>query len=340
MLITGFADYVNPIGHPFLSNAGLVFPVFMLINFAFLVFWTIFKPKWALIPFLGYVVCYAPVRTYIPLNVTRDVPSGAIKVLSYNVWSFAHDDSSEHYHNPIIDYIGEQDADIVCLQETNTDPRTKEYLDSTMNMRYKYNDVSQLAPSGDRISLYSKFPILSTEQVKYESVGNLSMAYRLKIGRDTVLVINNHLETTGLSLEDRAQFKEMLKGDLNRQKVKKQSSRLIDQLAYASGVRAPQADSVAKYIREHSDMSVICCGDFNDGPLSYSHRVISKGLTDCYVATGNGPGISYHYNGFFVRIDNIMCSEDWQPYKCEVADKIKNSDHYPIYCWLKKRANP
>ena len=71
--------------------------------------------------------------------------------------------------------------------------------------------------------------------------------------------------------------------------------------------------------------------------LSHAHCTIAKDLTDCYIASGNGPGISYHRGGFFVRIDNIMCSDDWEPYECKVDDKIDVSDHYPIICKLKMR---
>ena len=60
-------------------------------------------------------------------------------------------------------------------------------------------------------------------------------------------------------------------------------------------------------------------------------------LTDCYVATGRGIGLSYNQKGFYVRIDNIMCSDDFKPLGCKVDSKITASDHYPIYCWLKMK---
>jgi hypothetical protein len=187
------------------------------------------------------------------------------------------------------------------------------------------------------ISVYSKYPILSKEHIPYKSVGNHSAAYQLKIGRDTVLLINNHFETVGLSMEDKEQFKSLVKGDLKKGSAKVESKRLIDKLGEASAIRAPQAEAVARYVSQHSNESIILCGDFNDGPLSYVHRTLARNLTDCYKATGNGPGISYHYGGFYVRIDNIFCSNDWVPYGCKVDNKIKASDHYPIVCWLKKR---
>ena len=90
-----------------------------------------------------------------------------------------------------------------------------------------------------------------------------------------------------------------------------------------------------KYVAEHSRYPTILCGDFNDSPISYTRRVLAEELTDCYVATGRGIGLSYNQKGFFVRIDNMMCSGSFEPYKCTVDDKIAASDHYPIYCWLK-----
>ena len=36
MLFVGFSDRFNPVNHQVLANAGLVFPVFLAINFGFL----------------------------------------------------------------------------------------------------------------------------------------------------------------------------------------------------------------------------------------------------------------------------------------------------------------
>ena len=35
MLLVGYSDRLNPIKHQVLANAGLVFPVFLIINFGF-----------------------------------------------------------------------------------------------------------------------------------------------------------------------------------------------------------------------------------------------------------------------------------------------------------------
>jgi len=43
MLLVGYSDRLNPTDHPMLSTVGMTFPIFLLINMAFLFLWLIFK---------------------------------------------------------------------------------------------------------------------------------------------------------------------------------------------------------------------------------------------------------------------------------------------------------
>lgn len=337
MFLVGFGDYINPSAHPYLANIGLSFPFFLIVNFLFLLFWLVFHSRNAWIPILGYLVCIVPLRIYFPINWRSSAPDGAIKVLSYNVLAFAPLTVDENGKYPVLEYIRSSDADIVCLQEALMDNVRKETVDSALS-HYQYRDTTSLTgpTASNAIAIYSRFPILSKERIMYESAGNGSVAYRLKIGQDTVIVINNHLESNHLSYHDRAQYKRMIKG-MEKDTVREESKKLIAKLGDALKIRCRQADAVADYIKKHQNESIILCGDFNDNPISYAHRTIAKRLNDCYVRSGCGPGLSYNEKGFNVRIDNIMCSSDWKSFNCRVDSKIDASDHYPIYCWLKKR---
>lgn len=337
MLAVGHADSLDPTRHPMLSNAGLAFPVFLVLNLAFVVFWVVFKMRWVVIPLAGFLLCYGPVRRYCPLNIPHDPPADAIKVLSYNVWYFVGWDYPGGASNPILDYICEQDADIVCLQESATNEITQAKFDSVFAPVYQYRDTVK-RESGECITLLSKYPIVGKERIPYASRGNISAAFRVRIDGEEVLVINNHLETTGLSVEEKTQFKSMVKGQLEVDTAEITSKQLVHKLGRATAIRAAQAEAVARYVADHSDMPIIVCGDFNDSPISYVRRTIAQGLSDCYVETGNGPGISYHHNAFWVRIDHIMCSPHFEPIACRVDHSIEASDHYPIVAWLKKPA--
>ena len=335
MLGAGYSDRLSPATFPMGAVAGLAFPVFIVLNFAFLVMWLLFKAKAAIIPILGFIVCYSPIRTYCPLNIGKEQPSDALKVLSYNVWYFAGWADRNHAENPILHYIREQNADIVCLQEAGYSEVGQGVVDSLLNPVYPYHDTIR---SGryDIMAIYSKFPIHSKEHIDYASVGNLSGAFKLLVGGEEVLVINNHLESIGLHSEDKTHFRNILNGHLETDTAGRATRLLVGKIAQAAKIRSHQADAVARYVAAHRHMPIILCGDFNDGPISYSRHTIAKDLTDCYVETANGPGISYHDNGFYVRIDNIMCSKHFEPYACRVDNHIKASDHYPITCYLKK----
>ena len=338
MLVIGYSDRINPIAHPLIANVGLLFPIFLLINIAFLVFWLIFCKRGALISLGGLIVGYGPISNYAPLNMPTAAPEGSIKVLSYNVFYYnTWTDLSQPCE--IADYILQQDADIVCIQENDAAADKYQKIDSMMAEKYSYRDRSEAKnpDGGDALGLYSKMPIVGKEYISTEKDTHNAIAYQVKTGeKDTTLVIAVHLQTTGISLEDRTRFKMILKGDINGEETKQTTRRLWSSLSEATVKRAPQVNGVVEYIAEHKGRSIILMGDFNDSPISYVHRKVANELTDCYVATANGPGVSYYYNGFYVRIDNIMCSDHWKPYECKVDNSIKASDHYPIVCKLKR----
>lgn len=335
MLAVGYSDHLNPLEHHLLSQMGLTFPIFLFINLCFLLFWLLFYRRGVWIAVAGLLLCYVPVRKYTPINMPVDPPQGSIKFLSYNLLAFSSLIGEPDGYNPALRYISTSGADIICLQEGLCGGVTPQELDSAM-ASYAYHDSTPSNNKNDLLRIYSRYPILRRQRIQYASNGNLSMAYWLHIGRDTVIVINNHFESNGLNKIDKDGFKSMVKGKLETDSVKRESRRLLDKLITAGRKRAPQAEAVARFIAQHKGTSMIVCGDFNDTPISYTHRTVARGLTDCYVASGLGPGISYHLSGFYVRIDNILCTPDWKPYGCKIDNKIGASDHYPIYCWLKK----
>ena len=335
MLLVGFTDYAYPPDHPYIATAGLLFPLFLVLNLGFLVFWLLFKRRMALIPVLAYAAAFVPIRVYMPINHRPEPPEGALKVLSYNVRGYASTPAHGNAVGEIFDYIRQSGADIVCLQEDLPGGRDiRERLDSI----YPHSDTVSIVKNGAKtnaLGVYTRFPIVRKERIWYESDNNGSAAFYLKVGRDTVLVVNNHFESTHLSPDERKRYKDILKGEVGKDTARKESKKLLHKLGEAAKKRAPQADTVYNYLKKHSRYPIILCGDFNDNPISYTRRMMAKDLTDCYVATGRGIGLSYNQKGFFVRIDNIMCSEHFKPYKCTVDSKISASDHYPIYCWLK-----
>ena len=341
MLLAGYSDRLNPEQHPILSVLGMTFPVFLLVNLLFLFLWLTIKWKKAWIPIAGFAAAYVPITLFMPVNMRQEVPEGTIKLISYNVCTYGGNYKYENGFDTVFGYLERQKADIVCLQEDVDSWRR--YVFIKYAKIYPYNDTTMLqnnALTYNCVGIHTRFPIIRKERIWYPSNTNGSVAYYLNTGKDTLLVINNHLEGTHLSESERNNYKRMLRGKMERDTAKAESMFLIEKLGNNNAKRAVQADIVHRYIEEHRQYPTIVCGDFNDTPISYTRRTIAQGLTDCFQTTGKGLGLSYNQKGFYFRIDHILCSPDLQPYNCEIDDDMDASDHYPIICHIKMRENP
>ena len=345
-LWVAYSPYIQPVSHPALACLGLTFPIFLFIEVAFLLFWLLIQQyKAALIALLGLLLGYGPIRTYLPIRMSSDeVPEGSFKLLSYNIMGF---DGCKRVKggNPVLDYLLESQADILCLQEyvTMNHPYLSQGdVDKVLSPHYPYPRICSVCDRpgfGNQIALYSKFPILSGRSVLSKGSANGFAVFELVVQGDTLTLIGCHLESNKLTAEDKAVYTDMLK-DPEKEKVKSGLRLLVSKLAEATALRAPQADAVAAEVAAARHRPLIVWGDFNDSPISYTHRTISQGLKDAFVESGSGFGISYNQNHFYFRIDNILASPELKSYRCEVDRHIDASDHYPIACWLKREPQP
>lgn len=338
MLFCAYSPYLNPIKHPILSCSGLAFPIMLAINILFLLFWLIIYRRYALLSSIAMLCCIQAIWTCCPLNFfQKEAPEGSIKFLSYNVMAFNMDKPhTKENPNEIIEYLQQSDADIICLQEYITGANLKKKEIDRALSAYPYKHFYKIANGINGLGCYSRYPILSATPVDYQSKANGSMVYVLKVKDDTLTIINNHLESNKLTLDDRTTYMEMIK-EPEADKVKEGSKRLISKLADAVPIRAAQADTIARIIRNRTTPSIIVCGDFNTSPFSYAHRIIANGLHDAFTQSGCGFGVSYNKNGFYFRIDHILISPDLRSYQCTVDKSIKHSDHYPIWCYISKK---
>ena len=339
LIAAAYSPYIDPTVHPIRSCLGLAFPVFLLTNIGFLLFWLLIRQyKVALLPLAGLLLCYGQIRTYFPINFHTDhLPEESLKILSYNVMHF-NSGKKENGENAILTYLQNSGADILCIQEftAHSSPHlTQKEIDRALH-DYPYRHIDRLGSSdisANNIACYSKYPILSAQRLNYVSDCNGSMIYELKVGKDTLMLINNHLESNKLTAEDKQVYTGMLT-DPKKEKMKSGARLLLGKLGEASAIRGPQADAVAKAVRTSKHAKVIVCGDFNDTPISYARRVIGQHMNDAFTQSGQGLGISYNQNRFYFRIDHILVSKNLRTYNCTVDRSIKDSDHYPIWCYV------
>ena len=269
MLLVGYSDRLNPADHPLLSTLGMTLPVFLLINLAFLFFWLVFKWRMVWISVLGLVLAYVPISIYMPLNSSQDIPEGALKIISYNVCAYGGNYKYEQGFEKVRDYLAEEKPDIVCIQEDIDTWRRYVFLHYEKN--FAYNDtmvITNTPQSYNALGIHSKYPIIRRERIDYPSMANGSVAWWLKVGDDTLIVVNNHFESCHLNKDDRAQYLQMIKGKMPRDSVREESKLLLVKLAEANAKRSGQIRTVRQYALDHGQYPVIVCGDFNDSPIS------------------------------------------------------------------------
>lgn len=340
MLVTGNAGFFSPKTFPLLSTLGYAFPAFVIADIVMIMVWVCVRLRMLIVPFAGFLVCYSPMMTFCPVHLEKKIPENSIKVMTYNTWMLGVNFENtcetprEERRKAVLKYIAESDCDIVCLQETEIKGDVIQEVHEIIKPVMGYVDTCY-GPGGTCVSLFSKHPILRHERIEYASAGNISAAFYVNINGRETLVINNHLETNHFSIEEKEQFHTMMKGGMHRKDMRSESKFVLRKLGDAAALRAPQAEAVAQYIRMHKGMPMIVCGDFNDIPLSYAHRIIAKNLTDCFINTATGPGFSYRKNGMYVRIDNILCSDEFTPFACFVDKSIDISDHFPLISYIK-----
>jgi len=336
MILCGYAFKIKPDYSIFASFLGYAFPVLALANLFFIFYWILRMKGWILISVIGFALTFNSYRAWFPINWHSEKNTeNTIKLLSYNVmyFQFVTNTRPNEIH-PILDYIQKSEADIVCLQEVGPD-----FLQNSLNNRavrralkeYKYVITGALENRYSVVCL-SKYPVIRYDRIKYKSKSNSSFYYDIKIGKDTIRVINNHLESNKLNSEEKNKYSDFLKNRESDQ-FTKVAEALGSKVGNASVIRANQADAISKVVQE-SPHQVIVCGDFNDVPGSYTYRTVRKGMLDSWVENGEGWGNTFHENFFLFRIDYILHTSGIQSFQTKV-DKVRFSDHYPIWAKLK-----
>ncbi len=341
--ISAYSDRVSPKFSVFFSYLGMIFPFILFATFFWLAILLILRKwKWSLAYAFTILVCSGAIFTYFPIHFrTKNVPEDCIKLLTYNVMKFEHErPHSKGKNNPIVKYIADSGADIVCIQEYASVSKGNHLKETDIKNAFKaypYSKLLKLRQSTQNnilgMAIFSKFPILSFEEIHFESKYNGSFMVELDINGKRTTLINNHLESNKLSMEERNEYYGLTK-DFDSQKLDNLTTKITKRLTPAFKERAEQATMVSEYIKKNTNPYIIVCGDFNDTPISYSRQKIKGDLRDAFVDSGRGLGISYNSHRFLFRIDYILHSKNINAYNCTVDRSIKNSDHYPVWTYL------
>lgn len=257
-------------------------------------------------------------------------PRSSFKVMSYNV-RFFYDDAGESSADSVAAFIERVNPDIICLQEYYPDLASRS--ERLMRLIEEYNTVQIDPGEGQwhRQAILSRYKVLRSGYIMRPKT---SLWADLLIREDTVRVVNNHLQSTGITAFD----SEYLTGHaylLDTAREEKLRS-IVNRFHDNCVVRANEADTIRGHLDSLAPALQILCGDFNDIPLSYTYRRLARGLNDAFSEAGEG--YSHTFRGFFdaLRIDYIFSSDGFETLSYEVPE-VPHSDHLPVLVRLKRK---
>ena len=96
----------------------------------------------------------------------------------------------------------------------------------------------------------------------------MSVDFLVDVGGQKVCIINNHLQSYGISEKEREDFHHILQGDVEADTARIETLQLIEKLSKGTTRRAAQVRMVAARIQQRlkEGLPVIACGDLNDTP--------------------------------------------------------------------------
>ena len=334
LFIAYLSVYIPPDKYWIPSFFGLAYPLILVVNILFIVFWLLFKPRYLLLSFLSILIGWGFFSRYMQLN-SEKIEKGDVKVMSFNVQTFYGDGSETQKANAeeIVNFLVTQSPDIICLQEVvlhrnkvfNLEKVIKSF-NSIDNYQYTLSN-----PNGGIVTI-SRYPIVNMGEIRIENPRNISIYTDVLIQKDTVRIFNIHLQSFKI---ERSEYSIIDSLNIIEEKDIKEVRKMAVKFKNAFQVRAKQVREIRKYI-DDTEYDVIVCGDFNDTPVSYAYQQLRKNLEDAFV--GSGKGIGQTYNGKLpsFRIDNIFHSKNFKSYNFQTHDS-QMSDHLPVSCELVRK---
>lgn len=292
--------------------------------------------RWLWVCGASLAIAFPTLWNYSPLHIPyafldEDEKARSFTFLTYNVYSFiSYTGEYPDNQNPTLEFILETNADVVCLQEAlllEANDRTHITQDQMRRLSEAYPYVMR---SGESMVLLSKFPteILPMRVDKNLGSGRCEMAaFRVTIDGCDITIFDVHLQSFGLTSEDKAAYREL--AERPSEEEMGEARVLIDKVADAAQKRARQIETLLGCIKKFGGPNVIVSGDFNDVPCSYSLRRLGDvGLKQVYPRVALGPMVTYYASKFYFRIDHVLYRGCLNPVEL-TRPKVKTSDHYP-----------
>lgn len=338
--------WLHPAKWWFFSLLGLGFPLLLIFVFGFLVFWALLRSKWFVVSAIALILALPNIRAFWGLHFFSsfkpEKKEKTIRIMHWNVEWFNEttkkDNLTKEYRKKMLEFIKEQNADILCFQEF-FEPNKKAWNFSNvkdiiaLSYPYFYRAIDYGQPGGRfeaGPAIFSRYPIVDTMRVRFQGPANLRAAESLiaadiQTGERRIRVYTTHLQSVLFQKPDYRNLEIIKSAD---DSIISASKSIVKKLRRGYSLRAGQAD-VVRHLLDSCPYPEIITGDFNDVPNSYTYFHIKGNRQDVFIRKGSGIGRTFSRISPTLRIDYILADKkfDVLQYKRFL---LPYSDHYPI----------
>ena len=119
LLASKYSGLISPEALWWLAFVGMLFPVFLVLNLCFVLFWLLNRKPYFIVSLLALIFCWTQIRSFISFSTTATIPNDAVSIMTYNVKNFdlynwSHNAETRH---KIFTLIKRENTDIICFQE-------------------------------------------------------------------------------------------------------------------------------------------------------------------------------------------------------------------------------
>lgn len=327
LLLCYVSVFINPEVVPVCSIFGVYFLPIVLLNIIILIIAALMRTSSFWITFVMLIPSLFFADSYVQFGKNDRENEDGLKLMTYNVGNFTSSQDGEDYEDVLSGVrklVSEKEPDIISMQEFYVKdtseaknifpgyPYTQKFFHTHYDGKYFVGNI-----------IFSKYPIAGGDKITFHDSNNMAVYADIVVNGKQVRLYNLHLQSNSISMTSILNKLSKNYEDFSNEfadahvKVKKSTPRRIQQV---------------KYILEHIEncgTDVLLCGDFNDTPISYCIKELSRGRKDTFKDGGRGMGATYSVLWPLLRIDYVFVPKDYEVLKHETI-KVKYSDHYPV----------
>ncbi|MBX2951248.1 MAG: endonuclease/exonuclease/phosphatase family protein [Leadbetterella sp.] len=322
----------------------LSFPLVLLGNLFFVIFWTLGRSFKALLSLALLLMTWSIKDRTLKLGLKDRAEGRAdVSLLSYNIMYADYGNYLGHAPGKAAPARNDDEAakgisetavsfqaDIKCFQEFYNDEKIFEFdLIRRTAVKNPYYVYMHSEKGNDRgkgaigLATFSRYPIIRKEEMYWPTNNNGLLATDIVVNGDTIRVINFQLKSMGIRVN------KMFDG--SHKLNKKETRTVLSQLKNGFSERGNEVGILETWI-SRSPYPVIVAGDLNELPYGYAYGKLRRLLDNSFEEAGRGFGFTYHKILSFLRIDNQFYDpKRFKVVRFNTLHEFKYSDHYPIY---------